>query len=147
MRLKGKRAISPLIATVILIAICVAGGLLVYSIFFSTTSTITAKGQVSVEAIDLVKDTDGNAVFSITIKNTGNKPVTDLKVNVNNEGEQSINLDAFPGGLQPGQSVSYINDELTQNYVVGNSYNVVIMATFSDGSTATITTSVRCRSG
>jgi len=143
----GKRAISPLIATIILISICVAGGLLIYNVFFSTTGTLTAKGQVEVESMDLVKDTAGNVVFSITIKNSGNKPVTELKVNLAGT-EYSVTL---PGGsLQPGQSVSHVETSPTApagGFVAGNSYNVVIKATFSDGSSFTTTTSVKCRSG
>jgi flagellin-like protein len=52
---KRSRAISPLIATIILIAITVVGGLLVYSIFTSTSNTMSAKALVSVETADLVK--------------------------------------------------------------------------------------------
>jgi len=147
-----KRAISPLIATIILIAICIAGGLLVYSIFMSTASTLSAKGQVEVEAVDLVKDTDDNVAFSITIKNTGNKPVEALTVELNGEELPdgfSLSPDPTTTPLQPGQSTSgtITFTDASDTYVVGNSYNVVIKATFSDGSTAAITTSVRCRSG
>lgn len=143
----SERAISPLIATVILIAIVVAGGLLVYSIFFSTSGTLTAKGQVTVEAIDLVKQTTGESVFTITIKNTGNKPVTALTVTLASEADASVDLSSVGGNLQPGQSTSYMNNALTGSYISGNSYNVVIKATFSDGSTFTTTTSVKCRTG
>jgi len=78
----GSRVISLLIATIILVSICVAGGLLIYSVFFSTSGTLTAKGELTVEAIDLVKDTDGNIVFTITIKNTGNKPISSCTVTI-----------------------------------------------------------------
>jgi flagellin-like protein len=142
-----RRAVSPLIATIILIAICVAGGLLVYSIFMSTSSTMSAKGQISVEAIDLVKDTGGNVAFSITLKNTGNKPVSDLKVNLAGT-DYTVTLPSSV--LQPGQSASHPNTNPTAptgGFIAGNSYNVVIKATFSDTSTFTATTSVRCRSG
>jgi len=163
-----RRGISPLIATIILISICVAGGLMVYSVFFSTSGTLTAKGELTVEAIDLVKDTDGNIVFTITIKNTGNKPIhgTDANRLVITLGSDSITLAGgtkASGGnlpdsanLQPGQSISVDlyysndgnddNDDISGTYVVGNSYNVIIQAKFTDGSTFTTTTSVKCRS-
>lgn len=142
--MQSARAISPLIATVILIAITVAGGLLIYSIFFSTAGTLTAKGQVEVEVIDLVKDTYGNTVFTITIKNTGNKPVTELNVTLASEPVATVALPS--GNLQPSQSVSYMKDGLA-GYVSGNSYNVVIKTEFSDSSTFATTTSVKCRTG
>jgi len=154
----GKRGISPLISTIILVAICVAGGLMIYSVFFSTAGTMSAKGQLTVESMDLVRDTDGNIVFAITIKNTGNKPVKDdvaaLKITLDGEDAKEV---AEAVNLQPGQSVSKAlyysadgddtNDEISGNYVIGKSYNVVIEATFSDGSTFAETVSVKCRGG
>jgi flagellin-like protein len=143
----SRRAISPLIATIILIAICVAGGLLVYTIFFSTAGTITSKGQLTVEAVDLVKAADGTT-FSITVKNSGNKPLKDagaLKITLNGETPWDV---TEAQNLQPGQSVSIVKSGLSvSKYVVGNVYTVVIQATFSDGSTFSTTTSVQCRSG
>ena len=167
--INDRRGISPLIATIILISICVAGGLMIYSVFFSTSGTLTAKGELTVEAIDLVRDTDGNIVFTITIKNTGNKPIHGTDANrllITLGTSDTIKLDGSAkksGGtlpdaanLQPGQSISVDlyysndgnddNDDISGTYVVGNSYNVVIQAKFSDGSTFTTTTSVKCRS-
>jgi len=142
----GKRAISPLIATIILVSICVAGGLLVYSVFVNTASTLTAKGQIEVEAVDLVKDTAGNMNFSITVKNSGNKPINSLSVTV--DGESLGNILPADAVLQPGQTISATDGSLTSTeYIVGNSYNVVIEVSFTDGSSFAHTTSVRCRSG
>lgn len=144
--MRGKRGISPLIATIILIAIALAGGLLVYTYMTSMTGVLSAKGQVSVEAIDLVKDTEDNVVFSITVKNTGNKPIEELKVKLDNENEATFSGISDSNPLQPGQSASYTNSSLSQSYTVGNSYNVIITAKFTDGSTYTTTVSVKCRS-
>lgn len=144
-----KRAISPLIATIILIAICVVGGLLVYSIFMSTSSTMSTKGQVSVEAIDLVKQTDGTTTFSIVVKNTGNKPAVSLTVKLANEAAQNVQVAgqnvSSNNPLQPGQSATLLY--APGPYIVGNSYNVVIQAKFSDGSQFTKTEAVMCRYG
>jgi flagellin-like protein len=142
--LRCRKAISPLIATIILIAIVVAGGLLAYNVFFGTAGTLTAKGQVAVESMDLVKDAAGDAAFTITIKNTGNKPTTDVRVTLASETPASIN----PKALEPGKSGSLILSGLAgASYTVGNSYRVVVNATFSDGSTFLTTTAVQCRSG
>jgi flagellin-like protein len=138
----GKRAISPLIATIILIAICIVGGLLIYSVFMSTSGILSSKAQVSVEAADLVVTTAGDKSFSMVIKNTGNKPVTELNVTLNGEAEAEVTLPT--GGLQPGQSVAY-TATLSEDYVIGNTYNVVIKAECSDGSTFVTTTGVTCR--
>lgn len=143
--MKARRGISPLIATIILIAITVAGGLLIYSMFMSTGSIWGTKGQVSIENIKLVKDTAGSVTFSITIKNTGNKPVQSLEVKLAGE---DVNI-ALSGALQPGQSTAYVGaaPQLSQGeYVIGNSYTVTIKATFTDGSVFTDTMTVVCTS-
>lgn len=145
-----RKAISPLIATIILIAITVVGGLLIYSIFYSTSGTLGAKGQVTVESVDLVKQTDGSITFSITIKNTGNKPVVALTAKLANEDAQALKVAGNPvsatNPLQPGQSAILVYAP-AGSYIVGNNYNVVIEAEFSDGSMFTHTTSVMCRFG
>jgi len=138
-----RRGISPLIATIILIAITVAGGLLVYSAFFSTAGVLSAKGQVAVENVKLVKETDGKVYFAITIKNTGNKPVSGLNVTLDGEATATVTL---PGtALQPGQSVS-CSPSLSNDYTIGDLYNVIVSAKFSDNSTFVDTFTVMCTS-
>jgi len=138
--LYGKRGISPLIATVILIGICVAGGLLIYNVFFSTTGTITQRGQVEVVTVDLVKSSK-KATFSITIKNTGNKPVTSIEITLEKAGTVLTSSDS----LEPGQSWSGSSSSLnSDSYTVGNEYTVTIHAVFSDDSEFTDNIKVAC---
>jgi len=140
----GKKAVSPLISTIILIALCVAGGLAVYSQIFSTSNILSARGQVTIESIDLAVQTDGQAVFTITIKNSGSKPVSELTVNLAGT-DYTVTLPS--GGLQTGQSASHVETNPTppaNGFVVGKSYNVVVKATFSDGSTFSKTETVKC---
>jgi len=142
----ARRALSPLIATIILIAITVAGGLMIYSMFLSTGGVLGAKGQVSVENVKLVKDSSGAVTFTITIKNTGNKPVAANGLTVKLAGrEVSISLS---NPLQPGQSVSIVAEAPTiqGGYIIGNTYTVSIEATFTDGSSFADTISVTCTS-
>jgi len=140
----GKKAVSPLISTIILIALCVAGGLVVYSQIFSTSNILSARGQVTVESVDLAVQTDGQTVFTITIKNTGNKPVSELTVNLAGT-DYTVTLPS--GGLQPGRSACHVETNPTppaNGFVVGKSYNVVVKATFSDGSGFSKTETVKC---
>ena len=146
--LKHKRGISPLIATIILLAICIAGGALIYSIFFSTANTLNATGQLTVQTSSLIKDTEGHTVFTMTIKNVGNKPFTSLSVTLAEESQSAIGTVTPTTPLQPGQSVSYIPTTLDgSNYIIGNSYNVIISATTTDGSDVTQAVSVTCTVG
>lgn len=142
----ARRAISPLIATIILIAITVAAGLMIYSMFLSTGSILGAKGQVSVENVKLVKDSSGAVTFAITIKNSGNKPVGANGLSIKLAGQDvSVSLTS---PLQPGQSISVVTDapSIQGGYVVGNTYTVAISTTFTDGSTFADTITVTCTS-
>jgi len=143
-KMRARRGISPLIATIILIAITVAGGLLIYSMFLSTGSIWGAKGQVAVENVKLVKDSSGSVLFSITLKNTGNKPVQSLTVKL---AGQDVGL-TLGNPLQPGQSTSFVGDapQIPGGYIIGNSYTVAIEAVFTDGSTFADTLTVVCTS-
>jgi flagellin-like protein len=139
----ARRALSPLIATIILIAITVAAGLMIYSMFLSTGSILGAKGQVSVENVKLVKDSGGTVTFVITIKNTGNKPVDANGLTIKLAG-QDIAV-SLTSPLQPGQSISVVDDAPSLpsgDYVIGNTYTVAISAKFTDGSTFSDTVTV-----
>ena len=143
---KNRRALSPLIATILVIGITVAIAGTLYAYTSGIFSAGGAKGQLSVEAADLVKDTAGNVTFTCTIKNVGTKPANAVYVTLDGEAETEI-----LGGstLQPGQTVSVVwtsaGGDLTQTYTAGNSYSLVIRATFTDGSSFSMTTSVQCR--
>ena len=151
--LKSKKLISPLIATLILVGVALAGGLLVYGLTFGSFGTLSARGQISIESMDLIKDTDGNMVFTITLKNSGNKPVAALDgthpLNITKPAVGTLYYVDAGANLQPGHSVAVTlvspTDLTATNYVIGNSYNVVVTARFSDGSLFSTTVSVICR--
>lgn len=132
-----RKAISPLVATIILLAITVAGGLIIYGLFHGTSGVLSAKAQVSVDSAKLLKDT-----FVITIKNTGNKPVTKLTVTLNGTVEMNVTLPS--GGLAPGMSVAHTKTWDSAQYNVGDVVPVVIEAKFEDGSTFTYAMNVVC---
>jgi len=68
------RAVSPLLATIILVAITVVAGLVVYSVFFSASGTISRQAQLTVASVDLTRD-GGFTLLSVALKNDGNLPV------------------------------------------------------------------------
>jgi len=139
---KNLKAVSPLIATIILIAITIAGGLLVYALFTSTAGVGSAKAQVQIDTMDLVTSTDGEVVFTCTIKNGGNKPTVNVTVQLNGEAAAYF-YDTLP--LQPGQTVAF-NEAPEEPYIIGNAYLVTVSAEYTDGSTSSLVASVSCRS-
>ncbi|MEM2687592.1 MAG: archaellin/type IV pilin N-terminal domain-containing protein [Thermoproteota archaeon] len=136
-----RKAISPLLATVILIAITVAGGLLVYNVFFNTAGTVSTQLNIQVVSVDIIR-TSTTTLVSATIKNTGNKPITSCTVTIyGDSGSVSLSL----GAIDVGQSKSASQTNPSSfSVTVGKAYPVKIDATASDGSTLSKSLTVTC---
>ena len=127
-----RRAISPLLATVILIAICIAGGLMVYALFTTSMNTASSKAQLNVVSSQFI---GGN--LTLNVQNAGSKPITSLAMAGPSSLTNITELTILPTPsadvpLTPGQSASVTNSY--SGGVIGNSYTFVLTATFSDGS-------------
>lgn len=84
---RRSRGVSTLLGALILMALVVVGAVLVFQIFLKDASAQTSDGEVSVESVSLLMATpgaSGAALFSMTIENTGNKPVTAVSLVVGN---------------------------------------------------------------
>jgi flagellin-like protein len=146
-----KRGISPLIATIILIAITITAGLLIYNLFFSASSTASSVGEVHIANAQLVVDSSGNYVLGITVRNSGTKPITRLDIYIGTpttpaptNPTTTVSLNPI---LQPGQSYTYRKTGSAQDgYTIGNRYLISIVATFSDGSQQQVSTTVTATS-
>ncbi len=77
---RARRALSPILATVILIAITIAGGLLVFSMFESSASTQQLKAIVDIESAQLIAPANSNYTFVLVVKNVGSLPITNMDV-------------------------------------------------------------------
>jgi len=149
----SKKAISPLLATIILIAITVVGGLVVYSVFSSSAATAGSKPLVTITSTQLVVTSGGTTTFSLTMKNDGSKPVTGITYTLQGcTGACTVPALQFNGAavsatnpLGPGQTAA-ASGSPTATYTIGNSYSVTVTATFSDGSTFNYLSSVSASS-
>jgi len=157
-----RRAVSPLLATIILIAITVAAGLVIYNLFFSTAGTVSTVTQVDVMSCDLIK-TSAKTMLSITVKNSGNKPIYSCNVTIwdgssppAQKGPWSLNVGGSavtnanplnPGGFASLTAVSGSSPDPGTTYTVGNTYPVRIDVRASDGSTFTKSFTVVCQGG
>ena len=141
--MKHRRAVSPLLATVMLIAITLAGSLLVWSFFTSMAQTQSASVQVQLTDVVLLQSSTGTTVFSVTARNTGSIPITSLSILLN--GESAMN-DTGPT-LPPGQSWSGQTITMPSNVTVtiGGVYIVTAVTTTANGGSATTSQSVLCQ--
>jgi len=142
-----KRGVSPLLATIILIAITVAAGLVIYNLFFGTAGTASSQLNIQVQSVDIVQ-TSSVTLISATIKNSGNKPITYCHVFVYVEGTTTpVDLNLLPSGtMDPGQTKSASTTTLPSgaSVTVGKSYPVTISVMASDGSRLDKSLTVTC---
>jgi flagellin-like protein len=139
--LRCRKGISPLLATIMLIAITLAGGLLVYNFFFSTAGVLGGSVNVQVVSVDVVK-TSTTTLVSATVKNTGNKPITSCTIQVwGDSGAATLNL----GAMEPGQTKSAVLPNPSGlSVTTGKAYPVQIHVEAADGSTLDKTMTVTC---
>jgi len=139
----GEKGVSPLIATIILMAITVGAGLVIYSLFFGTAGTLSAQLSIQVVSVDIVK-TSSHILVSATIKNTGNKLISSCTVTIyGDSGTATLNL----GSIDVGQTKSAsATDPSGFTVTAGKTYPVKIAASASDGSALDKSLTVTCTS-
>ena len=138
-RLKG---ISPLIATLILIAITIVGGILVYHVFFSTASSISSNGNIQIESANIYS---GPNIMTLTLKNSGSIAINNVNVSVYQSGSSSPILseqNILKAPLTPGQTISQTFTGPSSGFVSGDTYTIVINAVLSNGASVTTSTTV-----
>lgn len=153
-KLCNRGAISPAITTLILIGVAVLAGLGSYSAYNSASSVATIKGIISVENLQLIKSSTGEEYLSVTLKNSGNKYIQSVVVNLQTDtnqamsGIQPFSITTQPAALSPGQTASaYSRVNLSDgspmvSHNIGDNIPLEVVATTPDGSTVRTTTSV-----
>jgi uncharacterized OB-fold protein len=146
---KNKRLIMFALTLVALTSLCITYFYFIpttsgkSALFTSTAGVGSAKAQVQIDSMDLVKQS-GGVTFSITIKNAGDKSAKSVTVTLAGESAAAITLPS--GTLKPNQTVSYTATFSTSDFVVGNAYLITITAEYTDSSTSSIVASVLCGS-
>lgn len=137
---KAKQAISPLIATIILISITIALGLTIYTITQNTLTTLTTSLDIQIQSVDLIK-AGSNTLFAATIKNTGTTHITTATINLTGEtGSTNLTLT----NIEPGKTASTTKtNPPTLNVINGNTYPIIIHIT-ANQNTLTKALTVKC---
>ena len=143
-RLIGKRlkGISPLIATLILIAITIVGGILVYHVFFATASSISTNGNMQIESANIYS---GPNIMTLTLKNSGTIAINNVNISVYQSGSSTPILtetNILTAPLTPGQTISHTYTGPSSGFISGNTYTIIIKARLSNGASVTTSTTV-----
>lgn len=119
--LTDRRAISPLVATLILILIAVVGGGMVYVVFSNQAKSLSKTTDIQVQSASIAS-ASGTVVISVTVKNTGTIAVdsVDVKVYGDEGGSDSLLIGSLDPGETGGDTLSATG--VTATYEVGKSY-------------------------
>jgi flagellin-like protein len=150
--MKSKKAISPIIATLLLVAIAVAAAVIAYSwvmgfIGGTTSTTAPAQGQITVENMSGL--VGGTSSVVVTVRNTGNKAVTMSTIYVSDTNGTSVASLKQGTGSGAWSGTPGISAGTTQDYTLsftsaqkaliltGHGYTFKVVGT--DGTTASAT--------
>jgi len=137
------RAISPLAATVILIAITLAAALLVYAIYNSFFSAQTKILRVEFTSASLIYVTDTVAYVKFSVKNVGTLIVTNCTVKVFGGGGQMVSFNL--GFIDVGETKE-VSKAVNLSLIPGNEYLMSVEACH-DSQKYMNTISVKCSGG
>ena len=132
LKIEKRKGISPLIATLLLIAIAVAASVLTYSWVMSMIGSQSAQAQTQVR-IDSVEW--GTGVFSLDVRNTGSvdASIESVSIRLNSAGATATVFDAetLKVSLGPGTHTDPLLGEMVFPYTNAKSY--VIRVTTNTG--------------
>ena len=136
-----RKAISPLIATLILIAITVVGGVVVYRAFFATSGSVSSNLHVAIQDYSI----SASAGLSLTIKNDGTTAI-DLEnggesIVVTGPGTPGCAPWSPSGTMAPGSvlAISLTCSTDTDLLIPGNTY-ILTLTVFGPGVVGSVVT-------
>jgi len=103
-----RKGLSPVIASVLLMVLAVAGAMMVYRFFLTTTGTITSNFAYQIVDEKVTSLSSGNAAFYMAIKNVGNIEFEIVSVEVSKDGGNwtSITSSAIGEKVTPGETIT-----------------------------------------
>ena len=126
--LKSRKALSPVVASIILIAVTVAVSIAVAAWMGALTFTFMGTEQLTIPKITWAWGAAGSRNFTIYVNNTGTKDVTINQILVNYGTTGVTQLTSLPYILKATKSVS-----LTVKYDYANGTNYDISVATSSG--------------
>ncbi|MBC7218612.1 MAG: hypothetical protein H5T49_00540 [Hadesarchaea archaeon] len=130
--IKETRGISPLIATLILVAATVAGGAIVYQVMRSQAGSLSGGADLQITYADII--VAGNTrLATVTVKNIGSVAFSSITITVTtNSTPVTLSVSLPSGGLASGMSVT--GENTTGSWTANTGYVVTVTGTYSGGS-------------
>jgi hypothetical protein len=140
-----RRAVSSLLATIVIMAMSLLGGWIAYNIVIHALRAQGGGVKIWVEGASIARDITGVATLTCTIKNVGVEPITSLTLKVGGETLFFPNV-APSRPLMPSQSASIVTD-LEGGVLAGESYTITIIARGEGGSEVAHVMTVKAAGG
>ena len=129
--LKEARGISPLIATLILVAATIAGGAIVFGVMRSQMNALSPGASIQIQEAKIVVTSEGSGLALVTVQNTGSTVLTNVTVTVENATPVSIAIPA--AGLVSGHTASVNIPGASGAWVLSTSYTITVQGTAPSG--------------
>ena len=123
--LKCKKALSPVVASIILIAVTVAVSIAVAAWMGALTFTFMGTETLAIPKIRWTWGVSGSRKFAISVNNTGTKDVTINQILVNYAGVTTTIVPALPYILKT-TTPNYVTFTVTFDYTNGTNYDISV---------------------
>ncbi len=133
--MRKRKAISPAIVTLLLMAVAIAGGITVWQSMNSQAQTISKISKLDIVDVSLSKlQVGGKAFFSVTLKNSGTIGFDTIEAGFWDDANKYASLVKNSANLFPGEQWAE-NDVFDASITPNQKYTIKIAGTASDGST------------
>lgn len=140
--MKKRKAISPAIVTLLLMAVAIAGGIAVWQSMNSQAQTISKISKLDIVDISLSKlQVEGKAFFSVTLKNSGTVDFDTIEAGFWDDTNKYVSFVKNSANLLPGEQWAE-NNVFDVNITPNQKYTLKVAGTASDGSTFSMAKSV-----
>jgi flagellin-like protein len=137
--MKQRRAISPILAVVILMTIAIMGGGMLYGLQNQILVTGLSTIDLRITDLRLEKDVNGACYFQTVLYNSGTEVIQKihLKTTLDNGDDFVREINNFGGELGPRDSTEHFEFLESSNFICGNfttsnTYSVFVNATSFD---------------
>jgi len=139
--LKKMKAISPIIATIILIVITVVAGGFIYAYVSGMMHSGTTSQQANIQSYSLIPSSTGaTATLTVTVQNGGSVAITSVALTSLSNAVIPAGLNPFIGTISPSSTAGNTTTLTgTTAFLAGNSYTATFTVTYANGAVQAIT--------